>query len=110
MVGWLLIAVAPLAVNHGFWGSLTSVTAAPRLQSTGSAVVCSAWNLPGSGIKALSPALIGEFFAPRHLCLSKLDYLLSNFIADRRGKELVAYFMIKLWKGNLTLVYEYTVL
>ena len=62
VVCWLLIAVASLAVKHRFWGSLASVTVAPRLQSAGSVAVYSMWDLPGSGIEPMSPALIGEFF------------------------------------------------
>ena len=62
VVCWLLTAVASLAVKHRFWGSLTSGAVATRLYSTGSVVVYSVWDLPGSGIEPLSPALIGEFF------------------------------------------------
>ena len=61
----LLIVVASLAVKHRFWGSLTSVAVAPRLYSTGSVVVYSMWDLPGSGIEPLSPASAGRFLTTR---------------------------------------------
>ena len=42
-----------------------SVVGAPGLYSTGSIVawlLCGVWDLPGAGIKPLSPALAGGFF------------------------------------------------
>ena len=55
---------------RGVWapGVWASVVAVPGLWSTGSIVVAQAqlvrgtWNLPGSGIRLMSPALTGRFF------------------------------------------------
>ena len=71
---WLLIAVASLVEHslqaHGLqklW-CVDSVVVAHGLQSTGSVVVARAqllggmWDIPGSGIQPVSPALAGIFF------------------------------------------------
>ena len=63
----LLIVVTSLVVGHGLW-----VLGFPLLQLPGSRAqaqqLCrtvlaapSMWDLPGSGIKPMSPALAGEF-------------------------------------------------
>ena len=55
-------------VEHGLQGTRASVAAALGVQSTGSVVVvrglsCSSmWDLPGSGMEPVSPALAGKFF------------------------------------------------
>ena len=66
----LLIVVAFLAVEHRLQGLrasvivVDSVVAAPGLSSCGAWVqlLLSMWNLPGPGIKRVSPALAGGFF------------------------------------------------
>ena len=61
----LLIAVASLA-EYGCQGMWFSVVTGPGLQSTGSRfadqVLSGMWDLPGSGIESVSPALAGRFF------------------------------------------------
>ena len=63
----LIVVAAP--VEDGLWGMWASVTAAPRLQSTGSVAVahglsCStaSGTSPNQGIKPMSPVLAGTFF------------------------------------------------
>ena len=72
----LLIAAASLVAECGLLGSglqklwpMGSVVAAPGLQSTGSIVcgawvslLCGMWDLPGSGIEPMTPALPAGFF------------------------------------------------
>ena len=70
-----LIAVASLGAGHRLWGSWASALLAhgPVLQLPGSKHSLSScgaqawllpgvWDLPGSGIKPVSPALAGRFF------------------------------------------------
>ena len=71
----LLIVVASLAVEHGLQGAWASVVAAGRLSSCGSQTLeCrlssrgaraqllhGMWDLPGPGLKPMSPALAGRF-------------------------------------------------
>ena len=71
----LLIDVDFLVAEHGLWGVQASAGVAPglsgcswapqnRLKSWGTwaLLLCSMWDLLGSGIKSVSPALEGEFF------------------------------------------------
>ena len=58
--GYSLVSLRGLLI------AVASLVAAPGLQSTGSVVVvpglsCSTWNLPGPGIKPMSPVLAGRF-------------------------------------------------
>ena len=64
----LLIAVALLVVEHGLWGTQASVAAARGLSSCGTQaqLLRGMWNLPGTGIKPMSPALAGKFQPPDH--------------------------------------------
>ena len=70
----LLIAVASLVAEHGLWSMWASVVVAHEsgvmahgLKSVGSVAVgllpLSVWNLPGSGINPVSPALAGGFLS-----------------------------------------------
>ena len=73
----LLVAMASPVVEHGLWGAQASVVVAHGLSSRGSRalehrpnscgtwawLLCGMWDLPGSGIKPLSPALAGGFFS-----------------------------------------------
>ena len=62
---------ACLVVEHRLWGMRASVTvvdsvvAAPALSSCGARaqLLPSMWNLPGPGIKRVSPALAGGFLS-----------------------------------------------
>ena len=76
MVSRLLTAVVPLAVEHRLEGTRASGVATRGLSSCGSRalehrlnssgarsqLLYSMWDLPGSGIKPVSPALAGGFF------------------------------------------------
>ena len=77
----LLIAVASLAEEHGLQCSQASATVACGLNSYGTQaqLPLSMWNLPGPGIKPMSPALAGRFLTtgPRgKFCISK--YLMRD--------------------------------
>ena len=60
----LLIAAASLVKEHRLQGLRASVVAAHGLSSCGTQaeLLCSMWDLPGSGIERVSPALAGRFF------------------------------------------------
>ena len=76
--GWdnrLPLAVVSLAGRHRLWGSVAAAhglgvnscgsrTLEHRLGSCGmlAQLLCSIWDLPGSGIEPVSPALAGRFF------------------------------------------------
>ena len=93
----LLTEVASLVEEHGLWGARASVVVAHGFSSRGSQALedrlnsCGArawllqgmWELPRSGIKPVSPALVGGFFTTSHqgspTCLS-IAYL--SFVID----------------------------
>ena len=58
MVRRLLIAVTSFVAKHGLYGSWASEQ---RLNSFG-AQLQGMWDLPGSGIEPVSPAMAGGFF------------------------------------------------
>ena len=77
VVGWgLLVAVASLVAEHGFWGTPASGVVDCGLRSCGfqalehrfsicgtrAELLCGMWHLSGSGIKPMSPALAGGFY------------------------------------------------
>ena len=58
----LLVAVTSLAAEHGLCGPRASVVVGHGLSSCGSSQLpFSMWNLAGSGIQPVSPALAGGF-------------------------------------------------
>ena len=71
---WRLLLLQSMGYSCPGFSSCRARAQAPRLQSTGSVVVahglgCSSvikWNLPGPGIKPVSPALAGRFFKLSH--------------------------------------------
>ena len=79
----LLTAVVSLVVEHGLWGtgfsSCGSWALAHRLSSCGTrtGLLLSMWDLPGSGVEPMSPALVGRFVTTGplgKLCLLILSY------------------------------------
>ena len=74
LVHGLLTAMAPLAVEHGLYGTQASVVAACRLSSCGSRALehrgstiavhglSCIWDPPGLGMESMSPVLAGGFF------------------------------------------------
>ena len=83
----LVIEVASLAEEHTFQGSWASVVVVPGLQTTGSVTVVygpllprSVWNLPGPGIKPVSPALAGKITREvQKLCFLSLCFHISKW-------------------------------
>ena len=80
----LLTVVAFLVLEHGLWGVQASVVVTRGLSSTGSTVVAAElsssagmWDLSGSGIEPMTPALAGWFFTfetpGKPLTLKRLD-------------------------------------
>ena len=91
----LLILVASLIVEHRLWGMWALVLAAVKLSSVGSVVMvhgltCPAacGNLPGPGIKPVSPALAGRFLtsgapgSPHFTFVSDLKLHCSSAISN----------------------------
>ena len=87
---WALIVVASLAAKCGLQGARASVVVAHGLSSFGSQVLehrlssCCPWasllrvmwNLPGSGLEPVSPALAGSFFTTKPPEKPQILYLL----------------------------------
>ena len=68
------------------------------------------WNLPGSGIEPVSPALTGGFFAsepaaePLHLCLLAIFFLFFEVATCCSVTQLC----LTLWPHGLLLLFEVT--
>ena len=90
----LLTAVASLVAEHGLQGPRASAVVAPRLQSTGSKLwpmgLAALWqvDIPGSGIKLVSPRLAEGFFTTEPSEKPHFFYFV---------KFLLSLFLLFLW-------------
>ena len=85
----LLIAVASLVAEHGLQGEWASLVVAHRLSSRGiwAQLLCRMWNLPGPGIKHVSPALADIFLSNT---TSHLDVLFGEIRLKRLKSDQAA--------------------
>ena len=99
---WALVVTA---------GGLTAGLPGPRdgLSSCGSraSLIHGMWDLPGSGVKPVSPALTGISFTAEpaekpclHISISvskKCDYMIKNWKTRRKGKAVNSVAVETLW-------------
>ena len=81
----LLIAVAPPVEEHRLWGTQASVAVAHGLNCS-----TAMWNLPGPGIKPMSPALAGRFLST--VPLRKFLLPIFKFFSINELYKLLIYF------------------
>ena len=88
----LLIAVACLVADSGLW-STGSVSVVAQL-------LCSLWDLPGSGIEPVSPALAGRLFTtePPGKPLLCPAFIFIFFLIHPGGKNSLQWIPIHSWR------------
>ena len=104
----LLIAVAPLVVEHRLQGTRASVVATPGLWSTGSAVVVQGLNLLRgiwdlqAGFEPESPALTGEFFTTEPPGKPQYTFLCKWWFSTREGFAFSPSLLGNIWQWQET--------